>query len=125
MKNIILGILLTTTLALAMPASNNQTENWFQKKLGRHSPAVEQQIQNQQASTAYREDQTATTPAPNWMERNLKIKQGHYSRAEQTRLDQEYANTAYRAAPAQETTNQDYLKQYLQRKLGRTFQDSN
>jgi hypothetical protein len=107
MRTFVTTVLLGGALAMsatgAMAQSNsNSYDNWreqvFQQKTGRHTPSLEAAINQQAASTAYREQAVsqASAPANAWFEQVYKLKTGRNTPAEEARQKDETANSAFR-----------------------------
>ena len=126
MKTFVIVSLATVLLAgvtLAQPSSN-LSEQWFQAKFGRPTPAAEAQAKSDADNTAFREDLRASRNAElrsslasdQW----FRAKYGRLSPAEETRRNAEAANTAYRDAPgvnALDTGN--WIRDFTKAKYGR------
>lgn len=99
----------TSLAALAQ----SQSESLYKAKMGRPTPAEQNRLAAEAASTAFRD---VTPGQQSFSEQWFRQKFGRYSPAEQARIDAENASTAFReAAPSRSDWTSDYMKS----KLGR------
>jgi hypothetical protein len=81
--------------------ANTGSEEWFRAKFGRPSPSQQARLNDDAASTAWREAPSAPgSVLPHLNDQWFRAKFGRYSPAEEARRQAELANTAYRNDPA-------------------------
>lgn len=125
MKNVLSTILFTGALVLgangliAAQTSNSWLDQWYRAKFGRPSPAEEARLNQERASTAFREE-SRHEGAPT--EQLYKTKLGRNSPAEEARQRAERESTAFREEPTGKRKTapaNEWLDQWYRAKYGR------
>lgn len=130
MKNAIRAVLFTGAVVMsanglmAAQTSNDWHDQWYRAKFGRPSPAEESRLNEERASTAFREEaRHEAAPENAWFEQWYKAKFGRNSPAEETRQRAERENTAFREEASGErriAPANDWLDQWYRAKYGRS-----